>query len=146
MQFEIKIDQSYKIPKVIVITASLSDEVAGIIKQFSSGESQIISGYKDEKVEILNHDDIITIYASNGKVYARTKKGSYVLRLKLYEAEGRVASKHFVRISNSEIINLSKVESFDFSFSGTICVKLSDGTHTYVSRRHVSSLKEILGL
>lgn len=43
-------------------------------------------------------------------------------------------------------INLKKVRNFDLSLSGTICVTLSDGTATYVSRRYVSKIKKILGL
>lgn len=42
--------------------------------------------------------------------------------------------------------NLKKVKNFDLSFSGVICVKLTDGTITYVSRRYVSKIKKILGI
>ncbi|HOQ15958.1 MAG TPA: LytTR family DNA-binding domain-containing protein, partial [Defluviitaleaceae bacterium] len=67
-------------------------------------------------------------------------------RLKLYEIEERLDKNYFVRISNSEIINLRKVKSFDLSFTGTICVKLSNDTVTYVSRRRVGKVKKILGI
>ena len=53
---------------------------------------------------------------------------------------------HFVRISNSEIINLKKVRHFDLQLAGTICVSLLDGSTSYVSRRYVAKIKEILGL
>lgn len=89
---------------------------------------------------------MIRIYASAGKVFAVTHKGEYVLRLRLYEIEERLPSHQFVRISNSEIINLKNVNNFDMSFTGTICVKLANGTVTYVSRRYVSKLKKILGI
>ena len=60
--------------------------------------------------------------------------------------EEQLTKHSFVRISNSEIINLKKVRNFDLSLSGTICVTLSDGTATYVSRRYVSKIKQVLGL
>lgn len=41
---------------------------------------------------------------------------------------------------------MRKVKSFDLSITATICVELSDGTTTYVSRRYVSKIKTILGL
>lgn len=50
------------------------------------------------------------------------------------------------KLSNSEIVNLKKVLSFDLSFAGTICVSLSDGTSSYVSRRYVNKIKKILGI
>ena len=67
------------------------------------------------------------------------------MRARLYELE-ETLKKQFVRISNSEIVNLQKVKSFDLSFTGTICVSLSDGTVTYVSRRYVSKIRQVLGL
>ena len=85
-------------------------------------------------------------YASSGKVFAITEKGEYTLRLRLYELEERLDQNRFVRISNSEIINLKKVKRFDLSLTGTICVSLSDGAVTYVSRRYVSKIKQVLGV
>ncbi|MFO7161703.1 MAG: LytTR family DNA-binding domain-containing protein, partial [[Clostridium] cellulosi] len=86
------------------------------------------------------------IYAANGKVYAVTASDEYVLRYRLYELEECLKRESFVRISNSEVVNLKKVKNFDLSFTGTICVTLTDGTVTYVSRRYVSRIKEVLGI
>ena len=52
MQVEIKIDSSYTDPKIIILTASMTDEVSSIVKKLSENVSQIIPGYKDEKIEI----------------------------------------------------------------------------------------------
>ncbi len=89
---------------------------------------------------------MIRIYLNSGKVVAVTDKGEYVLRLRLYEIENLLLTDQFIRISNSEIINLKKVNNFDLSFTGTICVKLSNGVTTYVSRRYIPKLKKILGI
>ncbi len=89
---------------------------------------------------------MIRIYLNSGKVVAVTDKGEYILRLRLYEIENLLLTDQFIRISNSGIINLKKVNNFDLSFTGTICVKLSNGITTYVSRRYVPKLKKILGI
>lgn len=146
MQVEVKIDGSYNEPKIIILTASVTEEVNNIVKKLSEDVPQIISGSKDERIEVLEQTDLIRIYAGNGKVFAVTSNGEYTLRLRLYEIEDRLNPNQFVRISNSEIINLRKVKNFDLSFTGTICVKLSNGTTTYVSRRYVSKIKKILGI
>lgn len=146
MQLEVKIDSSYIEPKVIILTASMTEDVNIILSKLLNQTPQIISGSKDNKIEVIEQADLIRIYVSNGKVIAATRKGEYALRLRLYEIEERLPPHQFVRISNSEIINLKNVNSFDFSLSGTICVKLADGTATYVSRRYVSKLKKILGI
>lgn len=146
MQVEIKIDSSYTEPKIIIMTASMTEDINNIVKKISDETSWIISGSKDEKIEVIEQSELIKIYASGGKVFAVTGKGEYVLRFRLYELEKRLDSCQFVRISNSEIINLKKVSHFDLSFTGTICVKLSNNTTTYVSRRYVSKIKKILGI
>ena len=72
------------------------------------------------------------------------KKGEYFLRLRLYEAEERLNRKFFVRISQSELVNLKQVKRFDLSFTGTIGLLLSDGTTSYASRRYVAKIKQLL--
>ncbi len=146
MQVEVKIDSSYTEPKVIIMTSSMTEEVQEIVKKLSDETPRIISGSRDDKVEVLDQAELIRIYANSGKVFAVTDKGEYTIRLRLYELEERLDANQFVRISNSEIINLKKVSNFDLSFSGTICVKLENKTVTYVSRRYVSKIKKILGL
>ena len=146
MQVEIRIDSSYTDPKIIILTAAMTDEVSCIAKKLSDDTPQILSGYKDGKLEILDQEDLIRVYANSGKVFASTHKGEYVLRLRLYELEKRLPASQFIRISNSELINLKKVSHFDLSFTGTICVELSNDITTYVSRRYVSALKKVLGI
>lgn len=146
MQIEIKIDSEFKEPKAVIFTDKVTDEITELVRQLSDERSSIIAGFKDGTAELLELNDIFRIYSSNGKVYAETANGTFTLRLRLYEAEQRLDSQIFVRISNSEIINLKKVTIFDLSFVGTICVKLSNGTITYVSRRYVAKIKQILGI
>ena len=138
MQIEIKIDEKCKEPKIIVMTDKMTDEVNAIIKRLSDEQPQVIAGFREDVVEVLEPSEIYRVFAESGKEYA--------LRLRLYEAEQRLDSKTFVRISNSDIINLRKVKSFDLSFVGTICITLSNGTVTYVSRRSVAKIKQLLGM
>ncbi len=145
MQLEVKIDSACTEPKVVILTASMTEEVNRILSRLSDQAPQMITGSRDDRLEVIEQADLIRIYASAGKVFAVTHKGEYTLRLRLYEIEERLPHQ-FVRISNSEIINLKKVSHFDLSLTGTICVKLADGTVTYVSRRYVSKLKKILGI
>lgn len=146
MQFEIKIDSSYTEPKITILTAAVTEEINNLIQRISEKDPQIISGSKNGKLEVLDKDDLFRIYASGGRVFAITENGKYTLRFRLYEIEGKLNPSQFVRISKSEIINLKKVKNFDLSFTGTICVELTNGMTTYVSRRYVSKIKRILGV
>ena len=146
MQVEIKIDDNCIEPKVIIITDKVTDEINDILNMLSSKTPEVITGFYNDLAEIVSPDDIIRIYAEDGKIFASVNSKEYILRQRLYELEEQLNKYSFVRISNSEIINLKKVRNFDLSLSGTICVTLSDGTATYVSRRYVSKIKKVLGL
>ena len=146
VQVEVRLDKSADEPKVIILTSRMTEEVHSIVQMLSESEPKLIAGFREDTVTVLDEKDILKIYAANGKVYAVLPTGEYTLRLRLYEIEERLKAQHFVRISNSEIINLKKVKSFDLSFTGTICVVLSDGSKTYASRRYVAKLKEVLGI
>ena len=137
MQVEIKIDDSCIEPRVIIITDKVTDEINDILNMLSSKTPEVITGF---------YNDLAEIYAEDGKIFASVNSKEYILRQRLYELEEQLNKYSFVRISNSEIINLKKVRNFDLSLSGTICVTLSDGTATYVSRRYVSKIKKVLGL
>lgn len=146
MQIEIKIDNSCSELKVLIITNNITEEVNELINKLSVEQPRTITGFKQGSAEIIQQEKIIRIYSSNQKVYAQTENGEYIIRLRLYELEERLSKKMFVRISNSEIINLKKVINMDLNLSGTIGMKLSGNIITYVSRRYVSRIKQVLGI
>lgn len=146
IQIEIRIDERFTQPKIVIWTDRVTEEVSQLLKRLSEEPPRMIAGFREERVELLEEADIIRVYAADGKVYGTTQKGDFQLRLRLYELEERLDKKCFVRISNSEIINLRKVKSFDLSFAGTICVSLANGAVTYASRRYVAKIKQALGI
>ena len=146
MQIKIEFNKAYKEPEIIILTDKMTDDTDRIFKMLSDEKSQIIAGIKNDRVEVLEPNDIIRVYANSKKVFAVTDKGEYMLRLRLYEAEERLSLNQFVRISKSEIINLKKVNNFDLNFAGTICVRFFNNEVTYVSRRYVSEIKKVLGV
>ena len=146
MQVEIKIDSTVREPKVIILTDRMTDEVNEIVRKISETEPTMLAGFREDTVTVLDPEEIYRIYAANGKVFAVTGKAEYTLRMRLYEVEERFRRSSFVRISNSEIINLKAVRSFDMSLAGTIRVALKNGEAAYVSRRYVGKIKEALGM
>lgn len=148
MQVEIKIDQSCLKPKIVIHTSQMNEEIESLLKKISEEKEtpKILTGTKNEQLEVLNEIDIIRVEAKAGKVLAYTSEGEYVMRQRLYELESRLEEFSFVRISNSEIINLKKVKAFDLSFAGTICVTMIDGSLLYASRRYVTRVKKVLGI
>ena len=115
MQIEIKIDKSRCEPRIIIETDQITDEIQEIISKLSNSSARMLTGFRENTLEILNRQEILRIYAQSGKVLAATTSGEYTLRFRLYELEQRLDPTCFVRISNSEIINLKKVKGFDLT-------------------------------
>lgn len=146
MKIEIKLDENCLETKVIIVTDKMTDEITALMQRLSEETPQGIVGFDGDMALLLEPTDIVRIYSAVGKVFAVTDKKEYILRLRLYEIEERLNGKVFVRISNSEIINIKKAKKFDLSTVGTICVSLSNGDISFVSRRYVSKIKRTLGI
>jgi DNA-binding LytR/AlgR family response regulator len=146
MQVEIKIDTSCAETKVTILAGKMTDEVSELARRISEFLPTVLVGFRGEDVSVLDYDKVVRFYSANQKVYAVTENGEYTIRLRLYELEERLNIADFVRISNSEIINIKAVKGFDLSFSGTICVRFRDDSVSYASRRYVSKIKRVFGL
>ncbi len=95
----------------------------------------------------LEADEILRFYGEDKEVRAQRLDGeTYTVRARLYELEERLPRRTFVRVSHSEIVNWKRVTALDLSLSGTIRVTLEGGVTTYVSRRYVKRIKEVLGI
>lgn len=146
MKLEIKLDPARTEPLVTVQAEEITPEVDEIVRRLTQETPRLLTGSRDGRLEILEPERIYRFYASGGKVFAVTERGEYVLRQRLYELEASLDGRQFVRISNAEIIQLKKVEHFDLSITGTILVRLSDGSTSYASRRYVGRIKQMLGV
>lgn len=146
MKLEIKLNAACAEPLVTVQAEEITPEVDEIVRRLTQETPRLLTGSRDGRLEILEPERIYRFYASGGKVFAVTERGEYTLRQRLYELEASLDGRQFVRISNAEIIQLKKVEHFDLSITGTILVRLSDGSTTYVSRRYVGRIKQMLGV
>ncbi len=69
-----------------------------------------------------------------------------MVRHRLYELEEALDKRRFLRISNSEIVNIKKIRDMDLRVTGRICIRFTDGSQTYVSRRYIPRIKKSLGI
>lgn len=146
MKIEIELKKDIDERKVIIVTEAVDAEIEALMERISRERPQMLAGFSDDSVTLLAPEEIIRIYAAAGKVYAVTVDDEFILKMRLYELESRLGQGIFVRVSNSEIVNLRKVRKFDLSYTGTIRVDLVNGDNTFVSRRYIGKIKKALGL
>lgn len=109
-------------------------------------KKSVLNGYIDEKVYLLKIKDIYSIYSENKKVYASTKDKIYRVNHRLYELEEILNEDKFIRISNSAIINIYKIENLEATINGMITINFKNGEKEYISRRYLKKVKNILDI
>lgn len=149
IDIDIQIDPACSDPKVIIRTDRMTPEIDDIVHAIESSTDSaypMVTAYAGDTMVLLSQREIIRVYVESRKLVVWTDRGGFVARGTLAEMEQTLNRRRFLRISRSEIINLSKVSNFDFSLSGTIQVNFDDGSGTWVARRYVRAIQETLGL
>lgn len=146
MKVEVNIDKNCEETKIVIYTKSVEDKIIKLIENLQNKEMEQLNGFKNDEMYLLNQNDIETIYAEDGKVFAKENGNKYLIKKRLYELEEILNSDKFVRISNSEIVNMKKVQKINFKLSGTIILYFTNDEKTYVSRRYLKKIKEYLGI
>ena len=149
MEIEIRILPGLEKPNIVVETSALTPEVEALARALQdralSGQRPLL-GYRGEQVTALEPSEVLRFYGADKAVCAQTGAGEYRVRERLYELEELLDPRRFVRISQSELVNLKKVAALDLSLTGTIKMTLAGGTVCWVSRRNVKNIKKALGL
>ncbi len=144
---EVVIDDKYVEPQITIYANERNKHIENIIsaiENVSDEEMQVISGKCDGKLGIIIPKDIIRVHTEGRKVIVGTDKGKYVVKDSISSMEEKLDEERFIRISQSEIINLYRVKHFDVSIAGTVLVEFENGESTYVARRFVKQLKSRL--
>lgn len=148
MEIEIRIVPGLEKPNIVVETPALTPEVEALARslQVRTLQKGPLLGFRGEEITALEPGEVLRFYGADKAVFAQTGTGEYRVRERLYELEEVLDPRQFVRISQSELVNLKKVIGLDLSLTGTIKMTLSGGTVCWVSRRNVKNIKRALGL
>ena len=87
MKVEIVVDKNLKEKEIIIKTPKVDQESLDIKEKILSNDIQILSGIYDDKLEIIDLDDIIRIYANDKKVFTVTEKKTYLMKFPLYKSK-----------------------------------------------------------
>ena len=143
MKVEVIVDEKYTEPNVQIYADKITDEISYLLDIIQNKDKLQIHGFSDDQLYIININDLFLIYSENGKVYAKTSDSTYLIKYRLYQLE-EFLDRNFIRISNSEIINIKKVKNLDFEVLGTIKINFINNTYTYSSRRFIKKIKDYL--
>lgn len=145
MKVKVNIDKKLDEIFIDIYTPSEDEKLKSILDNLRM-KKPVLNGYMEEKAYLLNINDIYSIYAENKKVYAHTKDRIYRVKYRLYELEEILDKNRFVRISNSAIINIYKIENLEATINGMITINFKNGKKEYISRRYLKKVKKILDI
>ena len=145
MKVSVDISPEHIKPYAVIYTDKMTDEIQRIIDAFGTSDTPITALQNEEDLVILQPKEIYMVRVENGDTVIYGERRKYRSRKRLYEL-GQQLGKQFMQISKSTLINLSYMESIEQGFSGTLLLKLKNGSKDYVSRTYLPEFKKYLGL
>lgn len=115
------------------------------IQQLAQQDAPELLGYSGSQIVRLDPGCIHCIAVIGSRVYALCDKQRYLLKERLYTLEEKLP-ECFVKINQSCLGNIRKMERFDTSLSGTLKIRFKNGHTDYVSRRQLKLIKERIGI
>ena len=147
VDIDVILDEKYTDPKVTIYAKNRNAQVDSIIEaveKASENEFPMIPASDGRNTELLSQRDIIRVYTQGRKIMIRTAEGEYSANRTLSAIEDMLNPDRFLRISQSEIINLNKVKRFDINIVGTIGIEFDNGGKSWASRSRVKAIKALL--
>lgn len=123
------------------------------IKEDTNKEERIseiknkISLWKNNKIYVVDVEDIYYCQAQERYTYVYTEKDQFILRESISEVEKTINSKYFFKSHRSYLVNLTKIEEIVPWFNNTYILKLKGGElEVTVSRSKMKEFKELMNL
>ena len=147
MKVEVRIDPGLDEPEIILRAPSPTEEVEALAQKLRTLDlPRPFTVWQEREPVRVSRSCVLRFFAEDKGVFCQTGRGVYTVRARLYELEEELEGTRFVRVSNSEIVNLDRVAALDLTLTGTIKMTLEGGTVCWVSRRYVKKIKQALGL
>ena len=130
--------------EIIIYAHEYSDTVRKL-EQIASEASNELIGFEDKNTfRIIAPSDVDCFIVEGNKVYALVGELRLALKQRLYAID-EMLDEGFVKINQSCIANIKKIDRFEMSFAGSLSVIFKNGHKDYVSRRQLKNVKERIG-
>lgn len=120
-----------------------TEEVKDIITFVKTRRGQL-TGILEGKQYEIPVTDVYYVEAVENRVFIYGRHNVYETRQKLYELDGILREKYFLRVSKSVILNLMKIKSIKPALNGRYLAVLKNEEEVIISRKYVQKLKKAL--
>ena len=146
MRLEINVNKDEHDERIVIYATEITEELQKLINEIETSiQDTKLYGRKDDEIYPLHMERMIRFYTENKQVFAEDEQNYYRIDKRLYQLENMLPNQ-FIRISQSEIINIHYIKKLKQELSGFIKISLINGVSIYSSRRYVKIIKGALGL
>ena len=117
-----------------------TEEVKDIITFVKSRQGKLTGICEGQQYEIPIAD-VYYVETVDNSVFIYGQNKVYETKQKLYELEGMLREKYFLRVSKSLVLNLMKIKSIKPALNGRYSAILHSGEEVIISRKYVAQLK-----
>lgn len=144
MKVDFTINEKLSEDLIALQVNQLNQEVKDIIRNIEY-QPLILKCVLNKKITLYPMNHFIRIFTSDKKVFGVTTSGTeeVILNYRLYELVVKLPD-YFIRISNTEIININYLLKLELTKTGIIDIYLKNNSQTSSSRRYLSKIKERL--
>ena len=130
---------------VAFTAAERDDQVEALMARVSDPLASVLTVYDEHGATVsIDESSIVIVTAGNKKQRVICDEADYEIRMSLQDVEAMLNPSTFLRVSRYDIINLAKVQRFDFSVSGTLRIEMKRDVEIWASRRFIPMIKKRL--
>lgn len=145
MKVKIELSEDITEPYAVILTNDINERIEDIVNFIKYDSNSKIIAKDNERIVILNPNDIFMVKVENKQVIIYTENNSFKSKKRLYKIENQL-NNDFIRISKSTIINLNKIDNIVPSLGGIMYVNLINKCSDSISRKYLHNFKKRLGL
>ena len=131
--------------QVVIHCRQMDDEVMRLKCHIELFDRKL-QAKKDNEVHLVNSLDVLYFESVDNRTFLYTEDDVLEVRQRLYELEGILSDKDFIRISKSQIVNIHKIKSLRPELNRTILATMCNGEQLSISRKYVRAMRNMLSI
>lgn len=131
--------------QVVIHCRQMDDEVMRLKCHIELFDRKL-QAKKDNEVHLVNSLDVLYFESVDNRTFLYTEEDVLEVRQRLYELEGILSDKDFIRISKSQIVNIHKIKSLRPELNRTILATMCNGEQLSISRKYVRAMRNMLSI
>lgn len=131
--------------QVVIYCRQIDDEVLRLKSHIELFDRKL-QAKKENELRFVNSLDVLFFESVDNRTFLYTEDDVLEIKQRLYELEGILSDKDFIRISKSQIVNVNKIKVLKPELNRTILATMCNGEQLCISRKYVRAMRNMLSI